>query len=47
VRDGNAAAARKRMVALLDLTSQSLERARYGEGMTEAAEAPVMALRIA
>jgi DNA-binding FadR family transcriptional regulator len=35
VRDGDAAGARRRMVALLDLTAESLERARYGEGMDD------------
>ena len=33
VRDRNPAAARRRMNALLDLTAESLERARFGEGL--------------
>jgi DNA-binding FadR family transcriptional regulator len=37
---GNPAAARKRMMALLDMTGESLEKARYGEGL-EVAEAPL------
>jgi len=37
VRDGNAQAARMRMMALLDTTAECLQRARYGEGMGEAA----------
>lgn len=35
VRDGNAAAARKRMIALLDMTGDCLAKANYGEGMME------------
>jgi DNA-binding FadR family transcriptional regulator len=35
VRDRNPAAARKRMAALLDMTAESLEKARYGEGLRE------------
>jgi DNA-binding FadR family transcriptional regulator len=37
---GNPAAARKRMMALLDMTGESLEKARYGEGL-EVAEGPL------
>ncbi len=37
VRVGNAAAARERMHALLDLTVESLERAKFGEGLNFAA----------
>jgi hypothetical protein len=33
VRDGNSIAARRAMMALLDMTHDSLEQARYGEGM--------------
>lgn len=35
VRERNPAKARKRMVALLDLTADSLEKARYGEALEE------------
>lgn len=41
VRDRDPAAARKRMNALLDLTLESLERANYGEGMSDAPPAPL------
>jgi DNA-binding FadR family transcriptional regulator len=34
VCDRNPAAARKRMIALLDLTAESLERAKFGEGLS-------------
>lgn len=33
VRDGDAPAARRRMTALLDMTGESLEKAKFGEGL--------------
>lgn len=39
VCDGNAGAARNNMMALLDMTGDVLERAKYGEGMSVAAQA--------
>jgi DNA-binding FadR family transcriptional regulator len=40
VRDGDPARARQRMIAILDLTSESLDRANYGEGIDGPAADP-------